>query len=417
MRTWRAATLPAGLLLAVLWGCGSESGGAGPTTPGAGAEGGATGGVPGSAGSLSSGGAPSGGASGSGGSANLGGSSADSGAAGSLGDAGPGEPIDAGSTAVCASGSRQCKGNTPQVCNSMGKWQDGAPCTAPETCGGGSVVGECGGTAPSCVGLPAECGPADESCCATSLVPGGTFSRSNDSASPATVSDFVLDRFEITVGRFRRFVAAYQPTMTPAGAGKNPSNVHDPGWDPQWNSSLPADSNALREAVKCVGHTWTDAPAGNETRPMNCLHWREAFALCIWDGGRLPTEAEWNYAAAGGNEQREYPWSDPPGDTTIDQTYAAYGQGIQSVGSKSAKGDGRWGHADLAGSLREWVVDLYGDYLLPCNDCSASVSAYTSHVTRGGSYAGPASNLRTALRGSAGVARFPTVGARCARTP
>src|SRR5213076_223676 len=97
--------------------------------------------------------------------------------------------------------------------------------------------------------------------------------------------------------------------------------------------------------------------------PITCATWFELYALCIWDGGFLPTEAEWNYAAAGGNEQRAYPWSSPSSSLTIDETYASYsvalgtecyGDGIAGcavtdlvlVGGKSG-GDGKWTHADM----------------------------------------------------------------------
>jgi len=80
-----------------------------------------------------------------------------------------------------------------------------------------------------------------------------------------------------------------------------------------------------------------------------------------WDGGFLPSEAEWNYAASGGNEQRVYPWSAGPTSTIIDDSYAVYcgnacAVGTQNVGYRP-KGDGKFGQADLAGNLWERVLD------------------------------------------------------------
>ena len=286
---------------------------------------------------------------------------------------------------------------------------------------------------PNCSSLPATCGPAAiDSCCASELVPGGTYYRSYDAATddhndmsyPATLSDFRLDTYEITVGRFRAFVEAGKGTQADPPTVSNGAHAAIPqsGWEAGWAANLETDATALVAAVKCdvTYQTWTDTPGTNEHRPMNCITWYEAMAFCIWDGGYLPTEAEWNYAATGGSEQRAYPWSVPASFTAIDATFAAYeGSGATvNVGSKSPKGDGRWGHADLAGNVSEWTLDRYASpYTNPCNNC-ANLSALSSRVVRGGSFRQGETFLRAAYRGStAPWGRNPESGARCARAP
>jgi formylglycine-generating enzyme required for sulfatase activity len=245
------------------------------------------------------------------------------------------------------------------------------------------------------------------------------------SADPATVNSFYLDKYEITVGRFRRFVDAGMGTQVSppaAGAGVHP-RIASSGWDATWNTSLAATTSALKAAMKCSpgSQTWTDTPGSNESRPINCLDWFTAFAFCAWDGGRLATEAEWIYAAAGGTDQRVYPWSNPPTSTTIDDSYAFYGCTGScipiNVGAKSWKGDGRWGHSDLAGNLNEFVLDYYGKpYPNPCDNCAQLENIMGLRSIMGGSFTFSGGALMTYLRDNYYVDEHDdTVGARCAR--
>ncbi len=177
---------------------------------------------------------------------------------------------------------------------------------------------------PQCEGVDKKCGPnRDEDCCATAnVVRGGLFKRANDAMYPATVNDFTLDRFEVTVGRFRQFVTDYPKNKPLPNDGAHPL-IEGSGWDEAWDANLPETKEALIASLKCSDtfRTWTDKAGGSEALPINCVSWYVAFAFCAWDKGRLPTDAEWNYAAAGGDEQRKYPWV---GDT-LDPDYAVYG--------------------------------------------------------------------------------------------
>jgi formylglycine-generating enzyme required for sulfatase activity len=125
--------------------------------------------------------------------------------------------------------------------------------------------------------------------------------------------------------------------------------------------------------------------ANNENLPINCVNWYEAYAFCIWDGGFLPSEAEWEYAAAGGSEQREYPWgSAAPGTANQYAIYDCdYGSdaggcpnpGVGSIANiapvgTATLGAGLWGQLDLIGDLMVWTLDGRAPYVDPCSDCS-----------------------------------------------
>ena len=323
-------------------------------------------------------------------------------------DAAPDAPIDAPS---CL-GQVRCTGDLAQQCNALGQWVDLAACT--NFCGTGGCVNP-----PSCSSI-GNC--AGGSCCAARYVPAGFYYRSYDGVTyldmthPATISPFVLDRFEVSVNRFRRFVAAYPGSLPSPGTGKNPHVAGDLGWDATWNATMPATKAALETALSaCAGATYMTTTGANDDRPVNCVTWYLAQAFCVWDGGRLPTEAEWNLAAAGGDEQRVYPWSAPPTSSTIDTTRATYGTTTAApVGSRPA-GAGRWGQADLAGNVSEWLLDWYrSPYATSsCADCQDLTTA-TARVVRGGHYNSSGGAVVTSLRSSTTpTTAAATTGLRC----
>ena len=206
------------------------------------------------------------------------------------------------------------------------------------------------------------------------------------------------------------------------------------GWDQSWSTATNLPTAKLTwdgsSYLGCtaIGQTWKANSGQNETKPINCVNWYHSAAFCIWDGGFLPSEAEWNYAAVSDNLQRQYPWSDPAGTTTIDCSYANYfgasggntfcvQAGTSVVGSVSPKGNSLYGQVDLAGNVFEWNLDWYGTYAASCSNCANSAVAST-RVIAGGSWVDTLSQLLSSHRGNkAPDYRGNDGGLRCARTP
>ena len=171
--------------------------------------------------------------------------------------------------------------------------------------------------------------------------------------------------------------------------------------------------------------TWADA-SGNETLPLNCATWYVAFSFCIWDGGRLPTEAEWEYAASGGEQDRLYPWGQTPIPNNIDTPYAVYNclasgtsectfPDILPVGSRPM-GIGRYGQLDLAGSLAEWALDWLAPYPPTMSQDYAKLSGGTQRVIRGGDWGSFSTDIAAPFRTAEDPAPGRAyVGFRCAR--
>jgi sulfatase modifying factor 1 len=286
------------------------------------------------------------------------------------------------------------------------------------------------------------CGNAtvQQSCCAGDLLAGGDFIRGctvpgegdydEYDPHPAWVSPFRLDAYEVTVGRYRKFVDAFGAGWRPmTEAGKHPL-IDGSGWQQDWIAKLPDTREALIENLKCITfkNTWSDSVnPGKENYPINCVNWYEAFAFCIWDGGRLPTEAEWEYAAKGGSANRTYPWGSEEADCahvrmaeceeTPDggpETTPFVAVGARELGKSLG------GHYDLSGSMWEWTFDGYDDLWyngagLHCSPC-ANIQRGPRADRGGGFYETEPRLFRSTYRGK----DFPEnrndwLGFRCAR--
>ncbi len=220
----------------------------------------------------------------------------------------------------------------------------------------------------------------------------GTFAMGSGIADEQPVHQVSVPAFDMTMTEVT--VAKYQACVD-AGACFAPDTC---GWgSPNWGV------------------------AGREDHPVNCVDWQQANDFCGFVGGRLPSEAEWEYAARGGGQDITYPWGDAPASCTYAVMYGGgAGCGMDSTWAVCGKpaGNTAQGLCDMAGNAYEWVQDWHhGDYNGAPSDGGAWESPSGSfRVRRGGGFSSDASALRAANRFPEDPSyRRDYVGFRCAR--
>lgn len=328
----------------------------------------------------------------------------------------------ADSLEVCASGEQSCDGQCVSLQNDSSHCgRCGRACDADQRC----ERGECGFPQRSCLD-PSASG------CGMQSIPGGTFLMGDNSLENSrptlprmVVGPYAMDRYEVTVERFRRYVAAGLPGVTG-------NSVSYPSGGLPWSGPAMVPNDTQADA-NC---NWSATSGTRERHPVNCVDWFSAQAFCVWDGGRmpsdpltgrLPSEAEWEFAARG-TDDRPYPWgnnppemrgcwnrsfSDPPATCLVDDP--RFSSGVSPFGI--------W---QMLGNTAEWAADNYAPYNADCWSnfnftgrnplCVRGVN--DARTIRGTTFDAPtAESTHAAFRWNlVPIVRFETIGFRCVRT-
>jgi len=219
------------------------------------------------------------------------------------------------------------------------------------------------------------------------LVPAGEFTMGSDKGDDdeqpihrVFLDSFYIDKFEVTNGRFAKFVKAIQ-------------------LEPPW------------------GFADKETPIVDADRPVRWVNWMDAMGYCLWAGKRLPTEAEWEKAARG-PDGRIYPW----GNDSPTPAQAVFGlkEGVDTVApvGNRDKGKSPYGVHDMAGNLYEWTMDWYDEQFyknIPAINPRGPAEG-TTKAQRGGSYTNSPYRLRSTFRTKGDPTEHePNVGFRCAQ--
>ena len=190
------------------------------------------------------------------------------------------------------------------------------------------------------------------------------------------IEAFELGRYPVTNGLYAQFIAAQ--------GYEKPDYWTPDGWI--WRVNTGRTQPLFWDSPKFAG----------ETRPVVGLSWFEALALARWasivtgNSVRLPSEAEWEWAAHGTQANSMYPWGGAWDSGKLNSSKAIEGDSplgtTALVGSFSPAGDGPFGHADLLGQVWEWTSSLFRPYPYTAGDGREDLYTPEWRVLRGGSW-------------------------------
>jgi formylglycine-generating enzyme required for sulfatase activity len=195
-----------------------------------------------------------------------------------------------------------------------------------------------------------------------------------------------------------------------------------------WLGRTEVTVGAYKAFSQAAGTDLPEAPPFNEgwakdDHPVVNVSWDDARAYCAWAGARLPSEAEWEYAARGGHADRYHPWGNEPPSCTVGAPNGARfddGSACRRAGTEraGAYGPNGFGLHDLAGNAWEWCADAWNDDLgqAPADGSAFHDEEANRRVLRGGSWINGADYLRVSIRSRWYQRRGRDfIGFRCAR--